>query len=115
MGDSRTSEDRRILTFFFFVSPVAAGHARSGVRAEEERKRDRSGGRGNGKSARYYAPLTLPEKEGERYRGEKNGGFSFSRSGTPRIIRAERYSNISEVSICLRYKVKGMSFLRDVL
>lgn len=89
---------------FFFASPAAAGHARDGVRAEEERKRDRSGGRGNGKSARYYAPLTLPEKEGERYRGEKNAGSSFSHSGTPRIICAERDSNVSEVLICFRYK-----------
>lgn len=51
--------DKKFRIFFFSFSP--RGTRRNGIRAEGRRSarvRDRSGGRGNGKSARYYAPLT---------------------------------------------------------
>jgi len=92
---------------------VAAGHARDGVRAEEKRKRDRSGGRGNGKSARYYAPLTLPEKEDEDI--EERGTRSLHS-----LVSALRESYapsdtlmFRKKSICFIPKQREINFLRS--
>lgn len=75
--DFRVSDDKKFSIFFLLLPQ----DTREMEFAEGERKRNCSGRRGNGKSARYYdSTLTSPGKGRQtRNRREKNGS-SFSRS-----------------------------------
>lgn len=90
---SRREKDGKSRIFFLPLSPRGTREIGFARKVEALEMLDRSGGRGNGKSARYYAPLTSGKRRRTISGRETMLLFILLGECSARIIRDERYSN----------------------